>query len=59
MSNIFPELKGLNPYSNGMYSMRLAQIPQRKSTTCLNPYSNGIYSMRLLSKNSISAGLAS
>ena len=40
---------GLNPYSNGIYSMRV--ITATCSTLLssgLNPYSNGIYSMRLI-----------
>ena len=36
---------GLNPYSNGTYSMRLVNNIVSIYLKCLNPYSNGIYSM--------------
>ena len=36
----------LNPYSNGIYSMRLRRKKVGTVTHSLNPYSNGIYSMR-------------
>ncbi len=37
----------LNPYSNGIYSMRGELVSRvRVEFDGLNPYSNGIYSMR-------------
>ena len=39
---------GLNPYSNGIYSMSLTGIDVGHDADGLNPYSNGIYSMRLM-----------
>ena len=35
----------LNPYSNGIYSMRSLAAQTRRKAFGLNPYSNGIYSM--------------
>ena len=35
----------LNPYSNGIYSMRWTTSSWPCCALCLNPYSNGIYSM--------------
>ncbi len=35
----------LNPYSNGIYSMRERTKPSTTTSGGLNPYSNGIYSM--------------
>ena len=36
----------LNPYSNGICSMRLEKISNEEQAFSLNPYSNGICSMR-------------
>ena len=42
------QLVGLNPYSNGIYSMSGNNYRhQVRDSGRLNPYSNGIYSMRL------------
>ena len=38
-------LSRLNPYSNGIYSIRLMIAYGTTSMVCLNPYSNGIYSI--------------
>ena len=39
---------GLNPYSNGRYSLRLFHLKRFKLwSTSLNPYSNGRYSLRV------------
>ena len=45
---------GLNPYSNGRYSMSLIVFSLMANRTGLNPYSNGRYSMSVLSKPSLS-----
>ena len=43
-----PKKTGLNPYSNGIYSMRNIKIMEKSvALNSLNPYSNGIYSMRV------------
>ena len=38
---------GLNPYSNGICSMRTKSIYHLNKIISLNPYSNGICSMRV------------
>ena len=39
-------IERLNPYSNGIYSMRIGKaVPLAHKKRGLNPYSNGIYSM--------------
>ena len=41
-------IERLNPYSNGIYSMRIGKaVPLAHKKRGLNPYSNGIYSMSL------------
>ena len=41
-----PEYRGLNPYSNGICSMRMLLSVNHFAVLRLNPYSNGICSMR-------------
>ena len=39
---------GLNPYSNGICSLRVCSTSAPAETVGLNPYSNGICSMRTI-----------
>ncbi len=38
---------GLNPYSNGTYSMSAVEVMICPRSQSLNPYSNGTYSMSI------------
>ena len=45
--SVLTGLLSLNPYSNGICSMRMLRLILVVAThSCLNPYSNGICSMR-------------
>ena len=46
--------QSLNPYSNGIYSMRAGNhVCGVRMDHRLNPYSNGIYSMRVLQRRMV------
>ena len=52
-STVKPERTGLNPYSNGICSMRTVQLELNLNISkSLNPYSNGICSMRKMQTGS-------
>ena len=45
---LLKDILSLNPYSNGIYSLRSSLIRVMVFAMCLNPYSNGIYSLSVV-----------